>query len=1094
VFQPPDTARDPLVESDPVAALRERDRRLESISDNFPEGALYQYTVAADGRRLFTYLGRGFERIFGELPATVPTDVAWLTARIHPDDEAGMAAAGDRSLRDLSRFDYEARIRAADGSERLVSFRSQPRRMADGTIVSDGIILDVTERRRAEQAVARRAEFLAALNATTLDLLGHRNIDELLQALAGRASALLRSPHAEISLLTGDELVVRAYSRGRDYLAGDRVRRDEPALSWRAVDTRKPVATANYSGDTQIRAVYRDRGIGAAVAIPVIGGEAVLGVLCLGRDQPGAAFSADDIDQGVLLAQMAALVLQNAAIYEDAVHEAEARTVALRESEERFRGVFDKSPLVIALLSVPEGRIVEVNAAAEAAFGYQRAEAIGRTSYDLELWVDPNLRDRYLANLKQDGAASGFEAVMRRKDGSTFTVLYSGSLVMIGGQPYSLNLLQDITARKQADAARERSLALMRATLESTADGILVVNADGHIETYNRHFAAMWRVRAEVSQPVSPADEERLLRRILRQLAEPEKFLSSVRDIYARSAEEVFDELRCKDGRLLERYSRPQLLGGQPAGRVWSFRDITKRRRAEAALRESEERFRVLAEVSPAGIFRTDPEGRCTFVNGRWCEIAGLTSEQAMGEGWQRALHPEDRDRVAGNWTGAVRVGGPSTEEFRFVRPDGTIAWLVGQSRPERRADDTFAGYVGTITDVTEIKRAEEERKVIEAQLRQSRKMESLGTLAGGIAHDFNNILNGTFGFVDLARLELPEGHPAHAWLDRIAGSSQRARELVRQILTFSRKNEGERTAQRLQPVVAEALRLLRSSLPAMVELVPEISAATPPVLADPTQIHQVVINLCTNAWHALPSRGGRITVKLEPCTLSRADTAAHPELRPGQWARLTVADTGCGMEPATLEHIFEPFFTTKEPGAGTGLGLAVVHGIIQSHDGAIVVRSVPGTGTTFELYFPAVAAAPERPPDQSLPPPRGHGQRIMVVDDDPVSGFALEKIIESLGYHVTRLMRPEEALARFTDAPSSCDLVVSDLAMPGMSGAELIEHLVKVRPDIPIIVASGYVDTTAARLLEKSPARAVLRKPVSRDELARAIARELPR
>lgn len=1068
------------------SALRERDRELQLIAENFPEGALYQYTVTAENQRLLSYAGRGFERIFGEVPPHVPIDISWLSARIHPDDEPAIAAAGETSHRELSPFKHEVRIRSAKGGERWVSIRSQPRSQPDGSVIWDGAIIDVTERRHAEESVRRQAEFLAALHQSTLELVARRNVPELLQALADRASALLRSPHAEISLLEGGNLVVRAYSKGRDYLANDVVTREEPALSWRAIDTRQPVVVESYRDNPDSREVYRARGVHSAAVFPIFRGSECAGVLGVARERPGMPFTAGDIQEGLLLAQMAALVLHNAAIHEDAVREAEARTLALRESEERFRGVFDKSPMVISLLTVPEGRIVEVNAAAAAAFGWSREEAVGRTSLELNLWVDLSLRERYLQQLRAHGSATSFEAEMRRKNGDTFTVLYSGSIVTIAGRPYSLNLLQDITARKQSEAARERSLSQMRATLESTADGILVVNEAGRVETYNRNFAEMWRLpdgHAETHE------EDHLLRAILAQLADPEKFLVSVRDIYSRSEEEVFDELQLKDGRILERYSRPQLIGKQVVGRVWSFRDITKRRLAEAALRESEERFRVLADVSPVGIFSSDPTGRCTFVNRRWCEIAGLSLQEAVGDGWQRALHPDDRKTVADGWTEAVQEGHSSAAEFRFVRPDGAITWLVGQSRAQFNAAGALAGYVGTITDVTNLKRADEERKKIEAQLRQSRKMESLGTLAGGIAHDFNNILNGTFGFVDLARLELVPGHPAHAWLDRIAASSQRARELIRQILTFSRKNEGDRVPQRLNAVVTEALRLLRSSLPPSIALESRVAADTPAVMADSSQIHQVVLNLCTNAWHAMPAKGGRIEVTLGGCTVTPAEVAAQPELRPGRWVRLAVSDDGCGIDAATMEHIFEPFFTTKETGSGTGLGLAVVHGIVKSHEGAIVVRTAPGTGSTFELYFPPVETAPDSTPAAMPPTPRGRGERVLVVDDDPVSGFAVEKLVESLGYITTRCMRPEEALARFTAAPAGFDLVVTDLAMPGMNGDELIEHLVKVRADVPIIVVSGYIESARQRLLEKSPARAILRKPVSRDELGRAIA-----
>jgi PAS domain S-box-containing protein len=550
--------------------------------------------------------------------------------------------------------------------------------------------------------------------------------------------------------------------------------------------------------------------------------------------------------------------------------------------------------------------------------------------------------------------------------------------------------------------------------------------------------------------------------------------------------------LHCKDGRVLERFSRPQLIGSHPSGRVWSFRDTTERRRADAALRESEERFRVLADVSPVGIFSSDAVGRTVFVNRRWCEISGLTPEQAVGDGWQSALHPEDRERVTKGWAEAVRDhDSSSVAEFRFVRPDGATTWLVGQSRVQLHPNGSVAGYVGTITDVTKLKQAEQARKKLEAQSRQSRKMESLGTLAGGIAHDFNNILTGTFGFVDLARLDLEPGHPAHAWLDRISSSSQRARDLVRQILTFSRKNESARMSQRLHPVVSEALRLIRTSLPATIELVSDLAEDAPSVLADSTQIHQVVLNLCTNASHAMP-KGGKIAVELKLCVVTEEQAAGHDDLTPGQWVRLSVADEGIGMDAATLDQIFEPFFTTKGTGVGTGLGLAVVHGIVKSHEGAIVVRSTVGAGSTFELYFPI---APNVTDDAGLSRndvPFGNGERILVVDDDAVCGFAVEKMIESLGYRATRFTSSDEALAQFTLTPATYDLVVSDLAMPGMDGAELIGHLLNIRPSLPVIVITGYMETARQRLLEKTPVRVVLRKPVSREELARAIAVQL--
>ncbi len=536
-----------LPESIPAGEDRQQNRQMQFLSENFPDGVVYQYTVTPDDRGLLTYLGRGAERIFGERPP-IPVSVEWLTARIMPEDEAGIAAASERSRRHLTRFNHDVRIRATDGTIRWVSFRTQPRELADGSVVWDGVILDVTDKHRADESLRRQVGFLATLNQTTLELLERRNVNDLLRALADRAATLLSSPHAEISLLVGDELVVRAYSPGRDYLAGDRIARATPALSWRAIDTRSPVVIESYADHPESREVYRARGIHAAATFPIMRGTDCLGVLGVGRLKPGAPFTTDDIGEGVMLAQMAALVLHNAAIHEEAVRDAEQRTAALRESEAQFRAVFDKSPIIFALVRISDARIVEINAAALAAFGYTREEAIGQTTLSLGVWAEVTRREEYFRRLQSDGAVSNFEAEMRRKDGATFTVLHSGCVVTIGGQAFSLASLQDISARKLSEAARARSLALMRATLESTADGILVVNAEGRIATYNRNFAEMWRLEPLPTE--RQADEEHLLRIILGQLVAPGLFLISVRDLYAGSEDEVFDVLLCHDGRV----------------------------------------------------------------------------------------------------------------------------------------------------------------------------------------------------------------------------------------------------------------------------------------------------------------------------------------------------------------------------------------------------------------------------------------------------------------------------------------------------------------------------------------------------------------
>ncbi len=445
--------------------------------------------------------------------------------------------------------------------------------------------------------------------------------------------------------------------------------------------------------------------------------------------------------------------------------------------------------------------------------------------------------------------------------------------------------------------------------------------------------------------------------------------------------------------------------------------------------------------------------------------------------------------------------GAPRRSLSRMFVPIRRVGRLLGvfsiQSYQRRAYDAAAIELLQTLADhcagaLVRI-RAETERAQLEDSLRQSQRLESLGTLAGGIAHDFNNILTGIFGFIELTDEQLPPGSPAHDWLAQTLASCHRARELVRQILTFSRHNETERTPTQLTTVVGEALRLMRSTLPAMVELTSRLDPGCPPVLADATQIHQIMVNLCTNAWHALPSRGGHIAVVLEPCDVTPELARAHATLRAGPAVRLKVSDNGSGMDAATAARIFEPFFTTKPTGQGTGLGLAVVHGIVGSHQGAIIVQSEPGRGTVFEIYFPALVATPVAAAAPRVAgPPRGRGQQLLVVDDDAAGGFAIEHTLRALGYRPTRFENSREALAFFTAAPAGWDMVIVDLAMPGLGGDDLAAQILALRPTLPVLVITGFIDSRQQTALLKSGVRDVIHKPCTQSELATAVARHL--
>ena len=1175
-----------------------------------------------------------------------------------------------------------------------------------------------------------------------------------------------------------------------------------------------------------------------------------------------------------------------------------AAETALAQSEAKFHRVFDQSPAIIALLTVPEGRVIDINAAGLVAFGYAREELVGRTTAELDIWADAADREAYLRQLTDTGRVDMMETRMRRKDGRILTVINSGSFIRIGDQTWSMNTTQDITDRKRAEATQEQTTSLARATLESTADGILAVDAAGRIESFNRVFTEMWGLPEDI---LASRDDERAIARVLGQLRDPQAFLDKVRHLYAHPDEESFDTLEFIDGRVFERYSRPMLVNGLASGRVWSFRDISLRRVAEAALRASEEKFRGVFDKSPVimglltvpegrfvevneagvaafghardeAIGRTsgdlgiwadegqrqrylallqahgtvssfeaemrrkdgstfialysgsliriggatyslnslqditprkraeealraseqryervvqnisdallidDREGRVVFANARFRQLYGLPpgadvrqlrledyvapdshaelrdrherrvrgeavpdhfiyeaqradrtrfwvevnvtptivdgvitgtqslnrditdrriTEQAMlllstgtatlrGQPFYEhiateaarlfdadqgliALHDRPQpDRVrtlgicldgrvlppaeyalAGTPCGTVSAQGcvvypagvaalfPAAGFLRDLGMEGyaaaplrnpagevmghvailsrrplrhsatllesvlqmiafKVAAEIGHEQAESKFHDLFAfspdaifiatqqgvitdanqralemfGYthaeltglavgelippdvrdemlqrlslylahpvpramgtsapglfalskagrrfpidislsplhsdhgllvVAAIRDTTTQVRAAEQRQQIEAQLRQAQKMESLGTLAGGIAHDFNNILTGMLGFIELMHVDLPADHPAQQWVQSLSASGDRAKNLVRQILTFSRKQEGERVPLRLTAVAEEAIRLLRATMPAMINLETDFPPSCPPVMADSNQMHQIIVNLCTNAWHALPARDGRIRVTLDTCELPLAGSGpAQPLQPPGPYVRLTVTDNGAGMDPHTLERIFDPFFTTKKTGEGTGLGLAVVHGIVVAHDGFIKVRSAPGEGSVFEVFFPALSStAPARPAAVVPHGPRGSGESILLVDDDLASGKAITGLLDWLGYNVTLHHTPLAALEAFRIAPADFALVISDLAMPGLTGIQFARQIRELNPAVPLLIISGFVTPAQQQELRDLGIPDLLRKPPTLDDLTLAVARSLGR
>jgi len=490
-------------------------------------------------------------------------------------------------------------------------------------------------------------------------------------------------------------------------------------------------------------------------------------------------------------------------------------------------------------------------------------------------------------------------------------------------------------------------------------------------------------------------------------------------------------------------------------------------RAAEDALRASEARFRNLAESSPLGIFLTDAAGECTYANPRLAAIFELAPEELLGRGYVRRTHPDDLDRVRDRWLTTLMARERLDIDYRLQLPGAGVR-LVRMWVAPMIDRGQLLGFVGSVLDDTE-------RAALERRLRQSEKMESLGTMAGGIAHDFNNVLGIVLGHAELA-LDYSHAHPGlREHLDAVRTASLRARDLVRQILTFSRRSEPAMTAVDVRAVVAEGMKLVRASLPANVALDVSLPAAPVPVLGEVTALQQVLINLCVNAEQALRPRGGRIEIALT------ADETL---------AELTLRDDGPGMSPAVRERAFEPFFTTKPVGEGTGMGLAVVDGIIAAHRGTITLEDAqPGVRARIALPL-------TRPTSPAPPAPlfggRGAG-RLLLVEDEPHLRLVMKRTLELAGYEIAVDEDGDSALARL-DRGESFDLVLTDLSMPRLTGEQLASRIHERHPHLPIVLMTGYARGLTLDQLAGSGVVAILHKPMTARDLVTAIGSAISR
>jgi PAS domain S-box-containing protein len=742
---------------------------------------------------------------------------------------------------------------------------------------------------------------------------------------------------------------------------------------------------------------------------------------------------------------------------------------ALRKSEGRFRLLLEQA-VDAFFLHDEHGKLLDVNRRACESLGYSREELLKMSVSDVTSLSEEEVKSVW--SQLQTASTVTINDYQRCKDGTRVPVEIRVGSVEIDGQKLILGLARDVTERKRAEENNMRSLALLRATLDSTADGILTIGSDRRILSFNETFVKMWGLPANI---LAANSDDLAIQYVLDQLQMPERFLAKVRHLYDHPLQESFDVLDFKDGRVFERYSRPMLAEGHPIGRVWSFRDVTDRKRAEARIAEQ---AAFLDKARDAIIVR-DLEGKILFWNKGAERVYGWTDQEVLGRNVLEILHTEAKTFEELNGS-TINHGEWHGELQHLTKDRGEIITEVRCTLI--RDDEGHPKSVLSInTDITE-------KKKIEAQFMRAQRMESIGTLAGGVAHDLNNILAPIIMSINILRATSANPQTTKI-LESIEVSAKRGADIVRQVLSFARGLQGERIEVQPRHLLKDLENMIRDTFPKDIRLHFSIPDNIWTIFGDPTQVHQILMNLCVNARDAMPN-GGTLTIGVENCELVEQCAAMNLQAKAGRYVNISVTDSGTGIPPELRDKIFEPFFTTKELYKGTGLGLSTVLAIVKSHEGIINVHSEPGKGTTFEVYLPAMKLSAEARKAQSgrVSVPRGNGETVLVVDDEASILTISSETLQAFGYRVLTATDGAEAVGIYSEHKNEIAVVLTDMMMPVMDGPATIRALMQINPAIKIVMTSGFDANDEMAKVSETGVKHFLTKPYSAATLLKTI------